>query len=116
MIEIIRGDSHKVKLTFKQADGTAYDITGGKVFFTATKESNPKDDTKAEIALDDSDPQIIITDAPAGLAEVNLTPSDTELTPREYYYDAQLVDGIGNVVSRDRDVLKITPDITRRTS
>ena len=116
MIEIIRGDSHKIKVSFKEADESPYDITGGKVFFTVNKNNNPQNDESADIKLDDSDSQITVTDAPAGLAEINLTPSDTELTPGEYYYDAQLVDAIGNVVSRDRDILKITPDITRRTS
>ena len=116
MIEIIRGDSHRIKVSFKEADGTAYDITDGKVFFTVTKETSPDNDDNAVIALSDSDPQITITNATEGLAEVQLTPDDTEQNPGDYYYDAQLVDAIGNVVSRDREVLKINPDITRRTS
>jgi hypothetical protein len=99
MIEVIRGDSKVINVTFTD-EGDTYDISGGKVFFTVNELSNPEDDDKAVIALDDSDDQITITNAAEGEVEISLEPSDTEIVPSEYFYDVQLVDAAGNITSR----------------
>lgn len=112
MIDVIRQDSRKIKVTIK--DGSdPYDITDGTVFFTVNQSGDPQNDNNAVIRLKTGDPQIVVIDAEQGRVDINLTSDDTDISPRKYYYDVQLVDAVGNVVSRKRDTFSVEPDITR---
>ena len=112
MIEIIRQDSKKIKVTIKDGNDP-YDITGGTVFFTVNQNGDPENDDDAVIRLKTGDPQVVVIDAEQGRVDINLTSNDTDISPRRYYYDVQLVDAVGNVVSRKRDTFSVNPDITR---
>ena len=112
MIEVIRQDSKKIKLTIK--DGSdPYDITDGTVFFTVSPLREPINDDEAKIQLKTGDPQVVVINAEQGRVDINLTTSDTDIEPRKYYYDARLVDAVGNVVSKKSSTFSVTADITR---
>lgn len=111
-IDAIRGDSRNIRVAFQQNDGTAYNITGGKVFFTVSRVGAPVNDSAAVIS------KLVTThtDATAGETTISLTPSDTNITPGVYWYDVQLVDTLGNVLSKGKQRFVVISDITRRIS
>lgn len=111
-IDIIRGDYRNIEVTFRKSDGSAYDLTGGTVFFTVNSSQDPSDDTGAEIQKDVSSH----SNPTEGKTTISLTSSDTEIDPGTYYYDIQLKDSAGNIVSAEKAKFEITSDITRRTS
>jgi len=111
-LTIIRGDTRTITATFVDSSGTAIDLTGGTVFFTANADSSPTDDTSAAIEKD-----VTSFDAPAtGVQDITLSASDTNVTPGTYYYDLQFVSSGGVVTSQPQDKLIIKADISRRTS
>jgi hypothetical protein len=86
-LRLIRGDTETYTITFKESDGTAYDITNWVIFFTL-KSSWDVPDAEADL-------QKAITthsDPTAGETQVALVHTDTHtLTPGEYYFDFQAV-------------------------
>ena len=111
MIKLIRGDSRDIGVTFKDKDGDAINLTNGTVFFTVSKIQNPQNDDDAVITKD-----VTSHDEPeTGRTVIELTPEDTDINPGSFWYDVQLVDVEGNVLSREKNRLEIISDITRRT-
>lgn len=114
----IRGDSRTLVLTFTNADGTAFDLTGCSVFFTVKPKTDPS--ITAEVAITDDSTALItssVTSIPnptLGIADITLTPTQTTIAPGDYYYDIQLVDSGGAVTSSIFDTITFLPDITRR--
>jgi hypothetical protein len=110
---IIRGDNHNIVVTFYESDGvTPIDLTGASVFFTASASSAPADDSAAVIQKTVTSH----TDALGGTTTIALEPEDTDVDPGTYYYDVQLVDSDGNVLSSRQNTLVIKADITRRVA
>lgn len=107
-IFIIRGDT--ASLDF-HVDGV--DLTGSTVFFTAKPTiSNSADDSDAVIektVTSHSDPT-------NGDTVIELTSTDTNVTPGNYYYDIQIKDAGGSITSIPVRILEIFGDITRRTT
>lgn len=111
-ITIIRGDSRTITATFIDSDGDPIDLTGGEIFFTANSDSAPTSDSSAAISKD-----ITSFDAPTtGVQAINLTASDTNVTPGTYFYDIQFVSSAGTVISQPKNKLIVQSDITRRVA
>lgn len=111
-IEVIRGDTRTITATFVDSDGTALDLTGGKVFFTVNANREPADDTAASVQK-----TITSFDNPTtGVQTITLTSSDTNIDPGTYFYDCQFVSSGGVVTSLKRSTFVVVGDITRRTS
>ena len=111
-LKIIRGDTRTITATFVDSSGTALDLTGGKVFFTANASSEPTDDTSAVIEKDITS----FSSPTSGVATITLSSTDTNITPGKYYYDCQFVSSSGVVTSLTPDTLTILADITRRVA
>jgi predicted aspartyl protease len=105
--ELIRGDSRTIKVTFKDSAGDLYDLTGATAYLTISKSANPSSDENAVIQKT----QTNLTGE--GVVTFKLTPNDTEISPGNYWFDAQLVDAEENKLSRKRDKITVIPDITR---
>ena len=111
MIELIRGDSRDIGVTFKDKDGTPINLTGGAVFFTVSRNQNPQNDDDALILKNVSSH----ADPESGRTVIKLTPEDTDIKPGSFWYDVQLVDVEGNVLSKEKAQITVVSDITRRT-
>ena len=110
-LEMYRGDGDSWTVYVK-ADGSVMDLTGYEFKFTA-RESFPNktvtDDTGAAISVDG-----VITDAPNGVVEVEITSDQTvDLDIRNYYYDYQLTAPGGNNLTIGIGRLNILNELTR---
>ena len=107
-----RGDTSSYTLTFKNASGTAYDITGWAVFFTL-KTSIDKPDSEAAL-------QKIITEHTtplSGISILTLEPADTvNLEARVYDYDIQVKTAAGAVYTLLKGKFTLEYDVTRTVS
>lgn len=82
-ISLTRGDTARISLAVKQADGTAYDFSADTVLFTVKK----------NVHATESILQKTVTDG-----TVYIAPADTaELAYGEYAYDVQLTTQSGDV-------------------
>lgn len=110
-LTIIRGDSAEIDVKFEDADGVAIDLTGKAVFFTVKEidSIDGDDDTNAKI----SKKITVHTDQTAGETKITLTSEETDLIPKDYFYDLQVVNGT-DVISTTKDVLEILQDVTKR--
>jgi hypothetical protein len=107
--DFYRGDSLRYTLAVKE-DGVALDITGARITLTLKKSTMQEDD---DAALQQD---FIITDPTAGLAEIEVLPADTtDLEPRQYYWDIQLVTAAG-IVATYAGTVTCKPDVTREAS
>lgn len=107
---IIRGDTRTINLTFLESDGsTAIDLTGGTVYFSVNTSSDPTDDTTVSIQKTTTS----FTSATHGQHTFTLSPTDTNITPATYWYDAEFVDASGNKLSSFRGKFVVQSDITR---
>lgn len=111
---VIRGDSLTLNLTVKNTDGTAYDLTGYKVFLTVVSAldltAGVTTDTTAVI-------QKTISPVPSptlGIISIALSSTDTNIAPGTYYYDLQFEDAGGSTTSVKADTLTVIADVTRR--
>lgn len=117
-LEIIRGDSASIGFTLTDA-GTAVDLTDATVFFTAKPAlTNDVSDNTAVISVEvtdhvDSDGNPSATE---GVTTIPLTPTDTNVTPGEYFYDVQIKYSDGTIVSIEPRKMEILADVTRRTT
>lgn len=109
-ITVYRGDSFAVELVFTDQDGTAIDITGWKIFFTAKRRREDPDDAAAlSITTDPTDPV-------NGRALVGRDNTFTQNLNGAYYYDFQYKRTDGSIQTLISGSITFSPDITRRTS
>lgn len=120
--EVIRGDGDTVHFRDWNDNGTPIDITNWTIFHTAKKRLNDSDDD-ASIKRDNvNDPTAIVkydnnSNGFPDSFEVNYLPADTGLmVPRDYHQDIQIIDGTDPPQTRALGTLKITGDVTRRTT
>lgn len=108
---MIRGDTRTITATFVDSSGDPIDLTGGTVFFTASSNNSPTDDTAAIVEKNVTS----FASPTSGVATITLNSDDTnDVTPGTYYYDLQFVSSGGVVTSLAQDKLIIKADITRR--
>lgn len=110
--DIVRGTTRAINVTFTNQDGSAVDLTGGKVFFAATRETAPTDDSNAAI---DIDPITSHTDPTNGRTRIVLSSSDTDVAAGTYNVGVQAV--LANeAVIEDTGKLKIKQDYKKATT
>lgn len=110
-LTIIRGDSAEIDVKFEDVDGLPINLTGKAVFFTVKEIDgiNKTDDSEAKISKKIS----VHTNPTAGETQIVLASEDTDLTPKDYLYDLQIVSN-GDVISTTKDYLEIIQDVTKR--
>jgi hypothetical protein len=109
-MEVIRRDDAEFEITFTDKDGTAINLTGGTVFFTVKKKLT---DTDADAVISK---EVSSFNAPTtGIMTLSLTDTETNITPRAYYYDVQFKDSSGTISSSERGRFYVTQDVTIRT-
>jgi hypothetical protein len=106
-----RGDTQVIAAAITVA-GIAANITGCSLRFTA-KRSLQDTDANAVFQLN-TPAEILITNGPAGLCEINIASADTasENQAIRCYCDLQLVDTLGNVSTTATGTLLIKMDVT----
>jgi len=110
-LEIIRGDSQEITVTFEDVDSLPLDLTDKTVFFTVKNINgiDSDDDTDAKITKEIT----VHSDPTAGITIISLTPAETDIEPGEYFYDLQIVYN-GSVISTIKDIVTIIQDVTKR--
>jgi len=109
--DIVRGTTRVINVTFTQQDGTAHDLTGGKVFFAATTETAPTSDSGAAI-----DVTVTSHSAPLlGQSRITLSSTDTDVAAGLYNVGVQAVLADGTVIEETGKV-KITQDYKKATT
>ena len=108
-----RGDSGRLDVVVKQADGTAYNLTGATLFLTV----------KTALSVADASATISKTvtthdDAAAGESHFDITGGATpdNLTAGTYYYDVQLKDSTAKVYTLFGGQWRVLGDVTLRTT
>lgn len=110
-MDIIKRDDSDFELTFTDVDGEAIDLTGATVFFTVKRN---KTDADADAVIAKS---ITSFDDPeTGVAILQLSKTETNISPRSYYFDIQLKQSNGKVTSIQAGRFIVRQDITIRTS
>lgn len=108
---VTRRDDVVFEITFTDVDGEPIDLTGATVFFTVKKRLS---DVDADAVIEK---EITVFDAPeTGVAELALDTDDTNIVATSYFYDIQLKDTNGKIVSSGRDKFIVNQDVTIRTS
>jgi hypothetical protein len=107
-IERHRGDTYANVLTFKNADGTALNLTGYTLVLTVDRRREPSDGTTQLFQLTGT-----LTDAPNGKASFTPTLMQAGATPGTYYYDVQLTDGSGAIKTAGPGKYVFKQDITK---
>lgn len=115
-IEIFRGDTVNIDLTITDKNGTAIDITGYKLFFTA-KTNNDDSDDNALIKKDvtthlDPDGD---DGTSTGQSRITLSSTQTAVDVGVFYYDVQMKDTSGNITTITVDRFRVKQEITTRT-
>jgi hypothetical protein len=108
MEEIIRGDTARLNFTILDNEGDPFELENSEVFFTL-KENKRDEDDDAIIEVD------FEYSGTGNEVEVELTPEETDITPRVYYYDLQIKTEEGDIFSIPSGMLRVRADITRRT-
>jgi hypothetical protein len=105
-----RGDSGRLDVTVKEADGTAFDLTGATLFLTVKN------------ALTDADSAAVIRkevtshdNAAGGLSHFDLLTSDNA-TAGTRYYDVQLKTSDAKIYTLFGALWKVLADVTARTA
>lgn len=110
-LELYRGTTKTLTLTFKDSAGDAIDITGYTIYMTA-KEVYDTDATDANAVINET---ASITDAVNGIATISLSVADTTKTARKYFYDIKYKNSGASVVQViGTGTLIIYPAVTNR--
>jgi len=117
----IRGNTYILNIPVYQSDGvTPFNLTGGTVYFTLNSSSTPASDgTDASAAIKKQVSSFI---TPSGgtypsQAQIVLANTDTSgLSQGTYYYDVQVKDASGNIISLQANTFTVIDDITTRVS
>ena len=106
-----RGDSGRVDVVVKQADGEPYDLTGATLFLTVKTFLTDADSAagvlRKEVTAHD--------DAEEGQSHFSITTSDNA-TSGTRYYDVQLKDSTNAVYTLFGGIWKVLADVTTRTA
>jgi len=104
---ITKGDTYNFAVTVKDSDGVIFDLTGYTMSFTA-KDSLTKTDAEADISS-----IATIENPESGVGSFALTPADTTIDVKDYWYDVQISDGVNTVYTVIKKAkLSITGQVT----
>lgn len=110
-MEVVKRDDTDFELTFEDVDGDPINLIGATVFFTVKRN---KDDTDANAVIRK---EITEFEEPTdGIALLQLTDEDTDISPRTYFFDIQLKDASNKITSTYAGRFIVHQDITIRTS
>ncbi len=118
-VVIRSGDTHTLTVTVD--DGATppavVDITGATIWWWASRlSSNGKFSATATLQKDNAGTGgITITDALNGEFQVTLAPADTATLAGEFYHEAQIRDGSGNISTVLTGTLTIKRDLVTAT-
>ena len=118
-VAIHSGDSHTITVTVD--DGAtppaAVDISGYTIWWWASRlSSSGKFATTATLQKDNAGGGgIAITDAANGKFQITLAPADTASLTGEFYHEAQVRDGTGNISTVLTGKLTIARDLVTAT-
>lgn len=109
-----RWDQFTTTVNIKDDNGDAVDITWATVYFTVREKQHP-------IATTDDDAIITKditehTDPANGETELELTSSDTDIDPGDYYREIQVKFASWDIISTTTSKLIVVQDLTKRTS
>ncbi len=111
-----RGDTFEQTLTFTNQDGSVKDITGSTVWFTVKLRFSDLD-AAALVQVDSTGAELVITDASAGIATLQLLPATTLLLVAPcYVYDIQIKETAGRVTTPQRGALVVGDHATIKTT
>ena len=108
-LTLTRGDSQTYTLTFKQADGTLYDISAWTIYFTLKENVDLADASASlqKILVAGTSGNGFGTQGTAGIATISILPADTSnLTPKEYDFDIQVRTAVADATAKIYTVLK----------
>jgi hypothetical protein len=107
-----RGDTYVFEITVLNYDGTAFDLTGASLRFTAKWDIRALD-AAAVITLTTGGGGIVVTSATDGEATVTILPSHTTSLPShttKLVYDIQVYLSATQVYTVMQGVLTVVPD------
>jgi hypothetical protein len=108
---IVKGDTKTLTFTFaNKSDGSAFVVTGYE-FFMTVKTGYSVADASATIKKDPTDFTIL-----SNVVSVELTATNTNITPGNYIYDVQYKDTNNKIVTVVQGVIKIVDQVTIRTA
>jgi hypothetical protein len=114
-IEMYRGDTKSMTLTFKDSAGTSVNITGYSIYFTVKNKLSYVDDSADSDAIISS-VTTSHTYATSGTSVLTISSSQTStVTPGKYIYDIQLKDASNNILTVVAGAFILNADVTRRT-
>lgn len=115
---MFRGDDTDFTLTFSKIDGTAQDITGWTIWFTAKIAESDADEQAKFQKSTAAGAGIVLTTPAEGIATVSILEADTSDLRNEtvLYYDVQVKDGADKIVTTEKGTLTVQVDITRATT
>ena len=109
-VEWYRGDSYPLELTIKdKATGNVVDISGYSFKFTVDEKENPINTDTQKFSVDG----VLDADPATGKASFTPTDSETDLSPKTYFYDVQMIDGSSNKRTIAKGKFKVIQDITK---
>lgn len=102
-----RGDTFPFSITFTQA-GVPINITGYTIVLTVDPSEEPADALNNLFTA-----TAVITDGPNGVATFELTPTQADQTPGDYFHDIQATDGGGLIRTAAKGTYQVLQDITK---
>ena len=101
MLEVYKGDSKRVDLTFRNDDGSVLNLSGCTIYYSAMRSYN--DPNSSIISIINSGHDV----AASGISHITLTTGDTYQCAGTYVAAFRLKDASNNVTTFDSDGLKI---------
>ena len=108
---IFQGEDVKFSTVYKDSDGAVIDITGYTARLQA-RTSYEDDSDPAPVALSSS-PGVVIAGAEGKVTFFITNAQTSGLTPGEYVYDAELIDGSGLVTKLLFGKIEVLPEVTK---
>ena len=101
MLEVFKGDSKRINLSFQNDDGSVLSLSGYSIHYTAMRSYNDLNSSIISITNTGH------LDATGGLSFIQLTTGDTYQCAGTYVAAFRLKDATNNVTTFDTDGLKI---------
>ena len=101
-----RADDFPIRVTIKDANGNALDITGCTFLLTVSEEADPSD------AVEEIFSAVGTIIAPASSGVVEFSPPGTSVVG-VFYFDIQMTDSLGKIKTIDKGQYTILQDITK---
>lgn len=117
-LKIVRGETLVLEVPVVK-DAAPFDLTNCLLFFTLRAQLVPSDPNDAAALLrKDIGAGITIINAAAGMAQVTLSPTDTESLPVDVdlFYDIKLKQAAGAMTDIARGIIQVAEQVTFRTS